>query len=358
MQHLINGIQQIGIGVANASEAFDWYKKNFGFSAVIFEDKASASLMTQYTGDKEHQRYAVLAMNLQGGGGFEIWQYTSRTPTASATQIQIGDTGVFAVKLRCKNIKAAHLHLTKSSTNLLTSISPNPMGAYHFYVTDPFGNIFEIVEDDYWFSKNGKPVGGVCGVVIGVSDLEKALDFYQSILGYDVIKTDEEKIFDDWRDLPGGNEKLKRVILQHKEKYCGAFSRLLGPTTIELVQTISGNQNKIFADRYWGDIGFIHICYDVCRMNILEKACTLASYPFTVNSQNSFGMGKAAGHFAYNEDPDGTLIEYVETHKVPILKKMGWYLDLRKRKDFKPLPDWMVKCMGLGKKKLKLGYES
>ena len=29
--------------------------------------------------------------------------------------------------------------------------------------------------------------------------------------------------------------------------------------------------------------------------------------------------------------PDGTLIEFVETHKVPVLKKLGWYLDLRKR---------------------------
>ena len=33
-------------------------------------------------------------------------------------------------------------------------------------------------------------------------------------------------------------------------------------------------------------------------------------------------MGEAAGHFSYIQDPDGTLIEFVETHKVPILKKL------------------------------------
>ena len=54
-------------------------------------------------------------------------------------------------------------------------------------------------------------------------------------------------------------------------------------------------------------------------------------------------MGEAAGHFSYIEDPDGTLIEFVETHKVPILKKIGWYLDLRKRDPNKSLPDWIVK---------------
>ena len=31
-------------------------------------------------------------------------------------------------------------------------------------------------------------------------------------------------------------------------------------------------------------------------------------------------MGDAAGQFAYIEDPDGTLIEFVETHKVPLVK--------------------------------------
>ena len=52
-----------------------------------------------------------------------------------------------------------------------------------------------------------------------------------------------------------------------------------------------------------------------------------------------------AGHFSYIEDPDGTLIEFVETHKVPILKKLGWYLDLRKRNPHKSLPDWIVKTL-------------
>ena len=56
-------------------------------------------------------------------------------------------------------------------------------------------------------------------------------------------------------------------------------------------------------------------------------------------------MGEAAGYFSYIEDPDGALIEFVETHKVPILKKIGWYLDLRKRDPRKSLPDWIVKTL-------------
>ena len=53
-------------------------------------------------------------------------------------------------------------------------------------------------------------------------------------------------------------------------------------------------------------------------------------------------MGEAAGQFAYIEDPDGTLIELVEAHKIPLLKKLNIYLDLRKRNPSKSLPKWML----------------
>jgi hypothetical protein len=49
------------------------------------------------------------------------------------------------------------------------------------------------------------------------------------------------------------------------------------------------------------------------------------------------------------EDPDGTLIELVETHKVPVLKKYGLYFNLKKRGIYKTLPDWMLNLLSLNK---------
>ena len=60
-------------------------------------------------------------------------------------------------------------------------------------------------------------------------------------------------------------------------------------------------------------------------------------------------MGEAGGRFTYLEDPDGTLIEFVETHRVPILKKIGWYLNLTNRRPEKALPRWMLKALGLNR---------
>ena len=57
-------------------------------------------------------------------------------------------------------------------------------------------------------------------------------------------------------------------------------------------------------------------------------------------------MGDASGHFTYIEDPDGTLIEFVETHRIPVVKKLGWYIDLRKRDRTQQLPKFLLRMMG------------
>ena len=108
---------------------------------------------------------------------------------------------------------------------------------------------------------------------------------------------------------------------------------------------------KTFLNRYWGDGGFIHLCFDVSDMQALKKRMKENGVEFTVDSGETFDMGQSGGRFSYAEDPDGTLIEMVETHNVPILKKLGWYLDLKKRGQHKPLPKWMINAMGLNKVK-------
>jgi hypothetical protein len=85
-------------------------------------------------------------------------------------------------------------------------------------------------------------------------------------------------------------------------------------------------------------------------MDALRSECESKGFAFTVDSTHTlktdtFDMGEAAGHFAYIEDPDSTLIEFVETDKIPIMKKFGWYLDLRKRDPRKPLPNWILKTL-------------
>lgn len=352
MSYIISGIQQVGIGVPNVHEGFEWYNRHFGMDVPIFEEAAEAKLMLPYTGGKPHSRHAILAINLKGGGGFEIWQYTSRAPQPAAFKIEMGDLGLFCAKMKTENVQTAYNKLKQQGVKILGDISASPAGKKHFFVEDKFGNLFEIIEDSVWFANGAAVTGGPIGMIVCVSDIERSKQFYSNVLGYDKVIYTGEDTYIDLAVLPGGNRACKRAILTHSKERQGPFSKLFGSSYIELIEAKNYTPRKIFENRFWGDLGFIHLCFDIQDMKSLQHACEKAGHPFTVDGGAGFEMGEAAGHFTYIEDPDGALIEFVETKKIPILKKLGWYLDLTKRAPEKRLPDWMLKAMSFNRKKV------
>ncbi len=341
-QKKITGIQQIGVGVEDVLTSWKWYRKYFGMDIRIFEDEAIAELMLPYTDGKTRKRHAVLALNMQSGGGLEIWQHMGKTPEKPNFELQLGDLGIFIAKIKSQNTKKAFDFMKSEQVNLLSRLEDSPNDNPHFFVKDPFNNIFQIVENKYLFEETKAQTGGIYGAIIGVSNINESLKVYQDILMYDEVVFDKTEVFKDFSGLPGGKRKVRRILLKHSASRSGGFAPLLGPTEIELVQLIDEKGHKIFKDRIWGDLGFIHICFDTIGIDLLREEVKLKGFPFTVDSANSFDMGEAAGHFAYISDPDGTPIEFVETHKLPIIKKLGLNFDLKKRNPNKSLPNWLI----------------
>ncbi|HSH51567.1 MAG TPA: hypothetical protein VK982_07575, partial [Bacteroidales bacterium] len=245
MEKIISGIQQIGIGVTNVYEAWKWYKENFGMDIRIFEDNTVAELMLPYTGGKPRKRHAALVMNLTGGGGFEIWQYSERTPQPPEFELQLGDLGIIAAKIKSPNLKKAYETFKARNLNVIGDLY-----AGHFFVKDLYGNIFQVINDSIWFRKENKLTGAVAGAVIGVSNIDKARKVYSDILGYDEVIYDDEGVFDDFKPLPGGNQKFRRVLLKASKERRGIFSRLFGNSYIELIQVLNREPQKIFKNRY------------------------------------------------------------------------------------------------------------
>ncbi len=360
MSYNISGIQQMGIGVEDVDSAWAWYRKHFGMDVPVFREAAEAPLMTRYTGAEVQSRDALLALNLQGGGGMEIWQFTSRIPAAPAFKPSLLNPGLFAARIRSRDVLATHNRFAKVGVQLETGPLTDPNGAPHFFVKDPAGHYFDVVAGDGWFAdeptRPSGSTGGPAGCMINVTDIDRSLPLYRDLLGYDTVRYDEIGVFEDLRMIPGGTHSVRRILLGHAAPRLGPFSELFGPSELELVQVLdrgSDDENvpHLFADRFWGDLGFIHLCFDVTGMDALKHACESAGFPFTIDSEDSFDMGEAAGRFAYIEDPDGTLIEFVETHKMPLLKKIGLHLDLRKRSPTKPLPRMLIKALGLARVK-------
>ncbi len=346
---IFSGIQQIGIGVKDVHKSWKWYRENLGFDVPIFEERATAELMLPYTGGEPRDRHAVLALNMKGGGGLEVWQYVGRVPEKAQFDIRYGDLGINCVKVKSDDIEAAFKLHRKRGLNVLTELTEMPDGRKHYFLADPDGNKFELVESDIAFSKPDFPSGGIIGATMGCSDIDKSISFYEQVLGYDEIVYRTDGLQEDLKGLATDAVQGERVLLRRTKPVEGAFSRLLGNTEIELFKASDFQGRKIYEDRFWGDIGFIHLCYDISNMDALREHCAENGAAFTVDSDPTFDMGEAAGHFSYIEDPDGALIEFVETHRIPIMKKIGWYLNLTKRNPRKALPSWMLKMLSLNR---------
>ncbi len=292
-----------------------------------------------------------MVLNLMGGGGFEIWQYKDRQPQPPRHAMQIGDLGINVVKVKSKDVADTYRKFREMGLQILGDLRKDPAGRDVFFLRDPWENIFQVVPGKGWFRNEKKNTGAAYGAVIGSSDIDRSLDFYRDILHFDTVVYDKEGIFDDLAVLPGGEYPVRRMLLEQSAGPLGAFSRVFGPAQIELIQVKGRNPGKLFEGRYWGDLGFIHICFDIQGMEALREKCSEKGYPFTVDSMKatrdgSFNMGEdAGGHFSYVEDPDGTLIEFVETHHMTVVKKIGWRINLRKRDPEKSLPDWLLKAL-------------
>lgn len=347
--YTISCIQQIGVGTEDFRRSWDWFIDKFGFDVKILEDDTVAERMLPYTGGKAQKRHACIAVNLQGGGGLEIWQYSERKPQPAAFKVSAGDTGIFAAKIKCREVEKFHAELVAKRVKC-SAPAKDPSGTLCFYAEDLFGNYFQITERKDVFIEDHKSCGGIAGAMVGVTDMDASVKFYKELLGYDIQMFDVTGRFNDLAALPAGGEIFRRVLLGKSGKPSGAFSGLLGENCIELVQPLEHTPKKIYEGRFWGDPGFIQICYDVTGMAALGEFFASKGCPFTVDScpnGEKFDMGEASGHFTYIEDPDGTLLEFVETHKVPVIGKLGLYIDMDKRDKKKQLPKFLFRMMGL-----------
>ena len=344
-EKVICGLQQVGIGVKDANESWKWYRAHFGIDIPVVADEGVAERMLPYTGGKPQPRFAILAVSLQGGGGLEIWEPRGRELNYPAQQPRLGDLGIFIAKIKSRDVKATFEEFSRKGLRLLGEPTTFA-GIRHFYMQDPWDNILEIVEDPYVMVPSKQfTTGGSFGAVLGVSEMDRSVAFYGKLLGYDKVLADETGVFKDMECLPGGSRKVRRVLLAHSKPFEGPLSELMGPSRLELVQALEEPVVKLYENRYWGDPGYIQICFDVRNMELVRADCEALGHPFVCDSGVDFDMGDANGHFTYIEDPDGTLIEFVETFRIPVVKKIGFYIDFTKRDDRKPLPRWMIKAL-------------
>lgn len=345
MKHRINGFQHIGVAVSDMDASLRFYRKFLGLDIPFFDSVAPAQLMQNHTRGEVITKRASMVINLMGGCAMEVIQATSFKPVQPKFTPELGDLGIYITRVKCPDLNAAHKYCSEESGVFVSSIRPCSAGGNTFFMQDLDGNFFQYVEGTSWYTKPRHISGGVIACTTGVSDLENSQRLYSDILGYDKVVYQEEGQIAEWEGLPGGERKFKRIFLGQSNPPAGGFGKLAGETYIELVEDDEREPKRIFDDRIWADLGFVHLGLDVLGMEALGKALADQGFAFTCDSRSALDMGNTKVHCTYIDDPDQTWIELIEVHKVPIIEKWGVYLNVAKRDPLKPLPDFMLKAL-------------
>jgi len=346
MGYTIHGIQHIGVGVPDHAASWKWYRKFFGLDIPLFNDEAEAHLMTIYTGGEVISKRAAMVLNLKGGCAMEVVSPSTFKASHSSVEHQLGDLGIQIGWIKAPNVREVFQFYKTAGVEVISDLMRMPNGWETFYLKDLNGLIFQIIPDTQVYTRTKHVTGGNAGCTIGVSDMAKAIKFY-ALFGYDLILYDETDSFNDWNELSGGKGNFRRVLLTQGKPSGGGFSKLTGRSYIELVQDTSERiPIKMYEGRRWGDIGFVHLGFDVRNMCALGEKLASFGHGFTCDTKDVLSMGDSTKvHCTYTEDPDGTLIEMIEVYKMPIIEKLGIYLNVAKRPATQPLPDFLLKAL-------------
>ncbi|MCH2198543.1 MAG: VOC family protein [Flavobacteriales bacterium] len=345
MDYRINGFQHIGVAVSDMDASLKFYRKYFGLDIPFFDSVAAAPLMQDHTRGDVITKRASMILNLAGGCAMEVIRATSFGPVGPKERPEMGDLGIYVTQVKCPDVEAAYNYCKSQDGLRMSDLRDRFDGSKTFFLHDLDDNIFQYVAGGDWYTPSKHISGGVVGCTIGVSDIDKAIQLYSDILGYDKVTLDETGVHAEWKDIPGGQRAHRRVVLEQTQPPGGGFAKISARNFIELVQDTERNAERIFKDRIWADLGFVHLGLDVRGMKSLGEALSKKGFAFRCDSNDALDMGNTKVHCTYIDDPDETWLEMIEVHKVPIVEKWGIYLNVAKRDPEKPLPDFMLKAL-------------
>jgi len=156
---------------------------------------------------------------------------------------------------------------------------------------------------------------GVNNVGIGVSDIDKSLEFYGGLLGF------KEVLFDYTGSLPGmdkitGKAETKARVVMLKNQNTGP----LGLGMIKLVQLLPPDKAEpctILESTLWGDIGLLEICFNTrvsaeqVFAELWKQGVEAVVTPVTASFPPS-AYGTVNNRFAYIKGPDNDLVELID----------------------------------------------
>jgi DNA polymerase III delta prime subunit len=78
----------------------------------------------------------------------------------------LGDLGIFAAKIKCRDVAEMYAYAKQQNLNIVTELEKNPNGDLHFFVKDPYGNVFDWLQFIKAENKQGNISADECAEII------------------------------------------------------------------------------------------------------------------------------------------------------------------------------------------------
>jgi catechol 2,3-dioxygenase-like lactoylglutathione lyase family enzyme len=258
-----------------------------------------------------------MTLNPKGGGVLEFIEFKSCPIGPFPEDRGYGDFGVLEMGFSVKDIEGVVDSFEAKGVVFLTSVCSMQLSDgrtwRYAYLRDPNGMRVQLVED----IRPGQPaarkpeVHGAFHVGIGVSDIRKAAQFYEKVLGFDRQVYAFEGHNPDLDPVTGRAARMSTVILERSAPNTGAI-RELPQGTIKLMSVPDRKGTHLYDGRKWGDMGCMEFCMDVSELETTVAEARAKGAPVSLEPcEIDMGSG-SRGKVAYIQDPDGTTIEFVE----------------------------------------------
>jgi catechol 2,3-dioxygenase-like lactoylglutathione lyase family enzyme len=299
----LKGVQHTGLGVKNYDAMKDFYVETLSMTEVMFEFPEIWNAMPDMFRNSYHKFSGGMFYQKAGGIILELIKMEMPTPRTIRKVNRYGDIGVSKLTIAVSDI---HAFYEKYRDKLNFCSTPKTVtlpdwGEHYFvYIKDPEGNYLEFIAGPKIDKLNG--FGGSRWLGVSVTDLERSMNFYQSV-GFDTVVIGPHDRFS------GNIDEISGTASTEVRSCLMANSNGLG--MLELSEFQKPRGRSIPLDTRWGDFGFFEVCIECDDIHetagmFREKEMSFAHKPALAFDEDHVEMW-----FMYVYDPDGIPVEII-----------------------------------------------
>jgi catechol 2,3-dioxygenase-like lactoylglutathione lyase family enzyme len=308
------GVDHVGVGVADADEAIEFYGRHVGFDRVLFDRTGDVPGLEAIAGRAPTARVAMLESSSAtpvGPGRVKLVQVLDGEGPPPAPMGQAwGEVGICEICLHVRGVQDVHDQLVAAGCASLmeptsADVPPNTITLDIAYVADPWGTKLELIEwTGLWRSLPGPArAEGVNHVAFGVTDMARSRAFYEQ-LGFDSLLFESFGFFDPmapWFEPPWYDPE--HLPTQHMTMPMSAQGAAIEPCVLApLGHDCRGD---------WGHLGPMD--FGVRVGNIDAAAATLSARGVQLHGPlQSIDVGTGDWRYVYLQEPDGNYFQLVE----------------------------------------------